>query len=200
MSKKWIQAVGTFNRADNSGQLVAVQPALEVNVPTERRESVLKISVETEGGQRLAEIPVTPEFGSCDDVVDEGTFQAFFELPEGAKVLRLMHADRELASFSTPPPRPPAEAAEAFGIGPRSGHSVPLMQAGPVDPNATYTLQAREKGSSLWQTLDVGLDRPDAGKVDINQFPDAAAIEVRVLKSSGFETNEVNSTEIDLSE
>jgi len=200
MSKRWIQAVGTFNRADHAGQFVAVQPARESSVPQELPESSLKVLVETESGQRLAEIPVTPDFGSCDDVVDEGTFQAFFELPEGARVLRLTHEGQELAVYSTPSPGPAADTADAFGLGPRSGHSVPLTQAGSTDPNATYTLQAREKGSSLWQTLDVGLDSPDAGQVDLNQFPDADAIEVRVLKSSGFDTEEVDRTEIHFSE
>lgn len=199
MTKTWIQAVGTFNRADKSGQFVAVQPARESSVPNKRLESPLKVLVETEGGQQLAEIPVTPDFGSCDDVVDEGTFQAFFELPEGARLLRLIHEEQELAVYFAPALRPVAETAEAFGLGPRSGHSVPLTQTGAADPNATYTLQAREKGSALWQTLDVGLDRPNAGNVDLNQFPDASAIEVRVLKSSGFETEEVDRTEIDFS-
>ncbi|WP_299810303.1 hypothetical protein [uncultured Roseibium sp.] len=197
MSKTCIQAVGIFNRADNSGQFVAVQPAKESYVPQQRPESALKVSVETEDGRRLAEIPVTPDFGSCDDVVDEGTFQTFFELPEGTKVLRLMHDGQELAVFST---SPPGAAAESFGLGLRRGHSVPLTQTGSADPNATYTLQAREKGGSLWQTLDIGLDRPDAGQVDLNQFPHADAIEVRVLKSTGFDTEEVDRTEIDFSE
>jgi hypothetical protein len=200
MTKTWIQAVGTFNREEKSGQFVAVQPARESSVPNLGREGPLKLSVETEGGQQLAEIPVTPDFGSCDDIVDEGTFQAFFELPEGAKLLRLMHEGQELAVYSAPALRPVAEATEAFGLGPRSGHLVPLTQSSAADPNATYTLQAREKGSALWQTLDVGLDRPDSGKVDLNQFPDASAIEVRVLKSSGFVTEEVDRTEIDFSE
>lgn len=200
MTKTWIQAVGTFNRADHSGEFVAVQPARESNMLRTQSASGLKISVETEDGQQLAEVPVTPEFGSCDDVVDEGTFQAFFELPEGAKLLRLMYEEQEVAVYAAPVTRRGPAAAEAFGLGPRSGHVVPLTQAGSADPDATYMLQAREKGTTLWQTLDVGLDRPDAGEVDLNQFPDARGIEVRVLKSSGFDTEEVERTEIDFSQ
>lgn len=200
MTKKWIQAVGTFNRAEHSGEFVAVQPARESNMLRAQSASGLKISVEAKDGKQLAEISVTPEFGSCDDVVDEGTFQAIFELPEGAKLLRLMYEGHDVALYAAPETLPGPAAAEAFGLGPRSGHVVPLTQAGSADPDATYMLQAREKGATLWQTLDIGLDRPDAGEVDLNQFPGARGIEVRVLKSSGFDTEEVDRTEIDFSQ
>ncbi len=199
MTKRLIQVVGTFNRADDSGDFVAVQPARTENLPSKRPESLLVVVVEDADGHRLDEIPVEPEFGSCDDVVDEGTFQAFLALPEGAAVLRLLYDGRELAVYASPTPAA-TPVAESFGLGPRRGHAVPLTRATPADPNATYTLQAREKGSKIWQTLDIGLERPDAGEVDLNQFPGAHAIEVRVLKFSGFATEEVDKTEIEFQE
>ncbi len=199
MAKTWIQALGTFNRVENSGGFFAVQPARESNLPAKQPESALVVVVENASGQRLEEFPVEPEFGSCDDEVDLGTFQAFLELPEGASVLRLLYQGRELAVYEAPAAAP-SPAVETFGLGPMRDHRVPLTQDSPADPNATYTLQAREKGSSVWQTLDIGLDRPDAGEVDLNQFPGARAIEVRVLKSSGFATKEIDKTEIEFGE
>jgi hypothetical protein len=198
MATKWIQVVGTFNRADHSGSFVAVQPAREENLPTERPESALTVVVEDAGGKRLTEVPVDPEFGSCDDIVDQGTFQSFLELPAEATTLRLLHEGRELSFFKSPDRA--AMAAESFGLGPRHGHSVALAHRTPADPNATYTLQAREKGASIWQTLDIGLARPDVGVVDINQFPGAHAIEVRVLKSSGFTSEEIDKKEINFND
>ncbi|GAA6179570.1 hypothetical protein NBRC116594_10080 [Shimia sp. NS0008-38b] len=200
MRATWIQAVGTFNRADNSGQFVSVQRASESSVSEDQNASSLHISVEDDGGKKLAEIPVSPAFGSCDDVVDVGTFQVFFKLPKDAKIFRLVHEDLEIAIYFTSAQQPTAPGTEALGLGPRTGHSVPLTQAGSPDPDATYTVQAREKGSDLWQTLDIGLDRPDAGQIDLNQFPNAEAIEVRVLKSSGFDLEEIDRAEIGFNE
>ena len=47
MAKKWIQAVGTFNRADHSGEFVAVQPARESNMLRAQSASGLLETIST---------------------------------------------------------------------------------------------------------------------------------------------------------
>jgi len=199
MSNNWIQVVGIYNRVDNSGEFIGIQPAENVNAPQNLPNTQLVISVENEGGEHLGRVPVTPNYGSCNDVVNEGTFQTFIELPINTSVLRLLHDGQQLAIYRAPI-LSPTSSPESFGLGVRTDHSVPLTQSSSAEPNSTYTVQARERGSSIWQTLDIGLDRPDKGVLDLNQFPGAAVIEVRVLKSSGFKTTEIDRTEIDFTE
>jgi hypothetical protein len=39
--------------------------------------------------------------------------------------------------------------------------------------------------------MATGLERPDVADVDVNQFPGASAIDMRVLRSNGLETTEI---------
>lgn len=59
----------------------------------------------------------------------------------------------------------------------------------------TYTVQARAAGENVWQTLAVGRNAPDI-EVDVNQFPSAEKIQVRVLMTNGFEQRTVGEHEI----
>ena len=194
MPQRWIQVVGVFDSQEKTGEIFGLQPA-----PTEHDNPVaegtdLSLAVLDQNEDVLSEVAVKPEFGSCGDEVQVGTFQVFVEAPADARSVSLRFKGEEISRMA---PGPAEQAVEHFGLGAREAHVVPLEQSGPADPNATYTLQAREKGTNIWETIDIGLDRPDAGRVDLNQFPGAGAIEVRVLKSSGFDSVEIDRSEID---
>lgn len=197
MSEMWIQVLGTFNPNLLSGAFIAVQPALPVNMLSEHAESELSLSAETKDGAQLETVPIDVDFGSCDDVIEEGTFQVFLKMPEGADILRLFYQGQELAVYEAPGAAP---EADGFGLGARRGHAIPLTHTGAAESNVTYMLQARETGRDMWQTLDVGLERLEAGEVDINQFPNARELEVRVLRSSGFGAEEIDRTKIKFGE
>jgi hypothetical protein len=59
----------------------------------------------------------------------------------------------------------------------------------------TYTVQARAVGEKVWQTLAVGRSVPDI-EVDVNQFPSAEKVQVRVFMTNGFEQRLVGEHEI----
>jgi hypothetical protein len=87
--------------------------------------------------------------------------------------------------------------------------SITLNQAQPSSPNRraltgppearqsgmTYTIQARAAGDKVWQTLAVGRSVPDI-EVDVNQFPAAKKVQVRVLMTNGFEARFVGEHEV----
>lgn len=50
----------------------------------------------------------------------------------------------------------------------------------------TYTVQARPAGEVSWQTISAGRSVPDS-EINVNQFPGAQKIEVRILMTNGFE-------------
>jgi len=189
-----IQVVGVFEPEKKTGEILGLQPAIagaDMPIP---EETGLSLAVLDQNENVLSEVAVKPEFGSCGDETEVGTFQAFVEAPDAAQAVSLRYEGEEIARMA---PGPAEHAAESFGFGIREAHTIPLEQETPADPNATYTLQAREKGTKIWETIDIGLDRPDAGRVDLNQFPGASAVEVRVLKSSGFDAVEIDRSEID---
>jgi hypothetical protein len=53
----------------------------------------------------------------------------------------------------------------------------------------TYTVQAKADGAP-WRTVALGLPLPSTD-IDVNQFPGARRLEIRVLQSDGFEESEV---------
>lgn len=195
MADRWIQVVGVFDTENAKGEISGVQPALPAYTPTAPKTSELSLAVLDGDDNVLFETPVEPELGSCDDVVNLATFQGFVDAPPKARAISLRLKGKEISRLVSNPAF--NASGESFGFGPQRDHTVPVISVNQPDPNATYTLQAREKGDPVWQTLDVGLAQPDATSVDINQFPGAKAIEVRFLKSQGFDSVEVSRKEID---
>lgn len=194
----WIQVVGVFDKASKTGEILGVQPAVKP-MPTQDDANELALVALDAVGTALAEVAVVPEYGSCGDEAEIGSFQTYLDLPDATRALSLRHEGAEIAQFVPDSPKVSVDA-ESFGLAPLSGHTVGLTHNAAEPSNATYTLQAREKGAAIWETLDIGLERPDAAKVDVNQFPGAKVIEVRVLKSSGFSNVAIDQKEIDFSQ
>lgn len=194
---KWIQVVGTFNATSSTGEILGVQPA-QVPAVTYYEVSDTKLIAQDAGGTGLAEVTVAPEYGSCGDDSEVGSFQVFMDLPEATRSLSLQHAGEEIAKFVPDSPQAAADG-ESFGFTPQAGHVLGLERSSPSETNASYVLQAREKGTGIWETLDIGVEVPEATSVDLKQFPDANVIEVRVLKSSGFSNVEIDRKEVDFS-
>ncbi len=194
----WIQVVGVFDSQANTGEILGVQPALAPKSAT-GEASEITLTALSGAGEVLAEVPVTPDYGSCDDNAEVGTFQIYIDLPSATRALSLQHQGVHLAQFV--PDDPAASAAgESFGLSPQADHRVRLEGTSGSPSNATYILQARPKGTTIWETLDIGLDRPETATVDLRQFPDAEVVEVRILKSSGFETVELDRQTFDFNE
>ena len=76
------------------------------------------------------------------------------------------------------------------GAGPDAPHRMLIESAALPTPGVTYSVQAKPDSSATWMTLAVGLDAPTS-EVNINQFPGAKSIDVRVLRTDGFTETEV---------
>ncbi len=193
----WIQVVGVIDSISGSGEILGVQPS-QAPMTEYESDGTTKLVALGADGAALAEAIVVLDFGSCADESKLGSFQTFMDLPDGTDSLSLQRDGAEIAQFK--PDSPEATAGgESFGFTPQAGHVVGLERSSPSDTNATYTLQARKKGMSVWETLDIGVHKPETAAVDLKQFPDADAIEVRILKSSGFTNVEIDRKEIDFS-
>lgn len=191
----WIQVVGIFDSLSKTGAILGVQPARAPKSEI-RETSDTKLVALGATGEALSETAVIPEYGSCGDEADVGSFQTFVDLPHATQSLSLQHLGAETSRFAPDVSAASAEG-ESFGLSLHAGHSATLEPVSPSATNASYILQAREKGTTIWETLDIGLESPDASPVDLKQFPDADVIEVRVLKSTGFESVEIDRREID---
>lgn len=191
----WIQVVGLFDSEAKTGEILGVQPAREPR-PSEAVASETTLVVLNGDSNIEVEVPVVLDFGSCGDETNVGSFQAYVDLPEGARALILQHDGAHLAQFVPDDPSA-ALSGESFGLAPQPGHMVGVESTPGSPSNASYTLQARPKGSAIWETLDIGLEQPETTSVDLRQFPDADLVEVRILKSSGFKTVEIDRHEVD---
>ena len=191
----WIQAVGTIDVVNSTGDILGVQSA---KVPPDSADiaSVATLVSLDVSGNVLASVDVAHDLGSCDDGVTVASFQVYIDLPEATRTLSLRLSGEEIASFSPDTPQP-SVAGSAFAAVPQDGHALGLTLSEDAPSNASYILQAREKGKTIWETLDIGLSAPETSSVDLRQFPDAEVVEVRVLKTSGFKEEEVDRHEID---
>jgi hypothetical protein len=66
-----------------------------------------------------------------------------------------------------------------------------------VREGVTYTVQVRPEGSEAWRTITVGRDTPET-EIDRNQFPGSRHVDVRVLRTTGFDENVVAEQKFDL--
>ncbi|MEP2781089.1 MAG: hypothetical protein ABJP33_01455 [Pseudoruegeria sp.] len=195
---KWIQVVGVFDAETYVGEILGVQPVREPKA-TVQGDSPTRLIAMDEGGTTLTDVPVVPEYGSCGDGALIGSFQVFLDLPDNTRAIVLMHEGNQIEQFV--PDVPTALAGgEGFDLAAGAGHSVDLASTGDAAPGGNYILQARAKGSNIWETLDIGIESPDTATVDLRQFPDAERVEVRVLKSTGFETVEIDRHDIEFPE
>jgi len=99
-----------------------------------------------------------------------------------------------------PPPETAAGAPE-MGLGPpprpgsaRMGYAAAGVAA---VSGVSYTVQARADSGGGWQTLSVGRPRPEF-EIDRNQFPGAAAVELRVLRVAGFRQTVIDTRRLEL--
>ncbi|EIM31151.1 hypothetical protein [Microvirga lotononidis] len=136
----------------------------------------------------------------------DGMIDVAIPFVEGMRRLVLLYAGKEAAVFEAGPP-----AAVAAG-GPASGPAI-AMGAAPLghpekremtvegvskgEPGVSYTVQVRPEGHQAWQTIAVGKNSPDF-QLDRNQFPGAASASVRVLRSTGFDSEVIDEKEVDL--
>lgn len=185
---KFAHIVGTFDLHNSTGTIDYVTP-VDIGIVSHAGDaSNLRLVGEGALGVEF-NMPVHPQRNSCAPDGESGTFEEFVPVTSGLKVVKLMVGGAVAAEYrrGADMPSPPVALA---GASPDKPYKLLLTAAAQPTSGVTYTVQARPEASSSWMTLAVGLDIANS-EVNVNQFPGAKEIEVRVLRSDGFSETEV---------
>lgn len=208
---KQIHVVGTVDLDKKSGKIRYVNPA-EVGLalaggaaPANRNADVpekVVLQLEDAAGTVLSSVDALVRLGTRSDSAGRvGLIQEDIPYVANVKRIRLLLDGKELDVFEGGG-RPAAISPNAnivlSGAAPGQPNRVPLgAAAAAAEPGITYTVQARPSLSDPWHTLAVGRPTP-AIDIDFNQFPNAKQLQVRVLRTNGFDEAVVDERSIDL--
>jgi hypothetical protein len=183
--------VGTFNLAERTGTIDYVTP---VNVATESsdlKDEGIHLIGEDAAKKLLFDKVVNPQRNSCAPDTQKGTFEEFVPVSPQLRSIRLAIGGSTAAEFSRGAKSAPgAITFSAPNLDKPNRLSLDAIVAVPTSQGVTYAVQAKAEGSDHWQTLAVGLPTPNTN-VDVNQFPGAKSVDVRILQSDGFSETEV---------
>lgn len=185
---KFAHIVGTFDLHNATGTIDYVTPVTVGTVSSAGTPTKLHLVGEGATGVEF-DMPVHPQRNSCAPDGATGTFEEYVPVTPGLMVVKLMVGDTVAAEYrrGADVPSPPVSLAGASLDKP---YKLLLQAAAQPTSGVTYSVQARPDTSSSWMTLAVGLDVANS-EVNVNQFPGAKAIEVRVLRTDGFSETEV---------
>ncbi|MFO1323637.1 MAG: hypothetical protein U1F15_06195 [Burkholderiales bacterium] len=207
--EKMIHVVGTVDLDHRTGQIRYVNPA-EVGIRSEAGaakrnaefpEKVV-LQLEDAAGAVLASVEALVRLGSRSENAGRvGLIQEDVPYAPNVKRIRLLLDGQQLDVFEGggPPAAVDANAGIALaGAAPGAPNRV-AMGAAPASAEAgiTYTVQARPADAKSWLTLAVGQRTPKID-IDFNQFPNAKRLDVRVLRTNGFDEAVVNEQSVDL--
>jgi hypothetical protein len=208
---KQIHVVGTVDLDKKSGKIRYVNPA-EVGLglasgaaPGNRNVDVpekVVLQLEDAAGAVLSSVDALVRLGTRGDSAGRvGLIQEDIPYVANVKRIRLMLDGKELDVFEgggLPAAISPNASIALSGAAPGQPNRVPLAAApAAAEPGITYTVQARPSPSDAWHTLAVGRPTP-AIDIDFNQFPNAKQLQVRVLRTNGFDEAVVDERSIDL--
>jgi hypothetical protein len=185
---KFAHIVGTFDLRQSTGTIDYVTPVEIATVPSDGGASSLRLVGEGVSGV-VFDRPVHPQRNSCAPNAESGTFEEFVPVTPALTVVKLMVGATVAAEYRRGPqtPSPPVTLA---GASPDKPYKLLIKAAAQPTSGVTYSVQARTDSSTSWMTLAVGLDVANS-EVNVNQFPGAKQIEVRVLRTDGFSETEV---------
>ena len=185
---KFAHVVGTFDLRDSTGTIDYVTPVDVATVSSVGDASNLRLVGEGTSGV-VFDRPVHPQRNSCAPDGESGTFEEFVPVTPGLTVVKLMVGTAVAAEYrrGLDGPSPPVTLA---GASPDRPYKLLIEAAAQPTSGVTYSVQARPDSSTSWMTLAVGLDVANS-EVNVNQFPGAKEIEVRVLRTDGFSETEV---------
>lgn len=184
-----IHIVGRYNFETGTGTIDYVTPVRRAIAPAPGNDARLELLAERADNSILCRIQVAPHVNSCEFGATAGVFQEVVAHDPDLACLRLLVEGREVARYQAADP-----IMEVAGIrvealdAPASNRKVLTSVNAP--PDTHFTVQMRAVEDTAWITIAIGLDQPDT-EIDPNQFPEAAAVELRVLATRGFEEREV---------
>lgn len=182
---------GTFDLDRKKGTIDYVIP-VKVAVQSEDFEDEgIKLIGFDGADQQIVDKKVNPQRNSCAPHAPTGTFDEYIPVSPQLRRIKLMIKGVEAAQFTRGVSVSPAMVAMG-GPDPGSPNRFWLdaVQTLTPSPGVTYTVQAKAEHEPNWQTIAVGLPVPSTN-IDVNQFPGAKSVSVRVLQSDGFSESKV---------
>jgi hypothetical protein len=183
--------VGTFNLEQGTGTIDYVTPVQIAAESADLADEGLRLVGEDEANHRLFEKVVNPQRNSCAPTMQRGTYEEFVPAPSKLRRIKLLIQGAVAAEFV----RGSATGGGTVAFGapiPDAPHRFALAASSGLAPapGVTYIVQAKPADAPVWHTIGVGLKTPST-EVDVNQFPGAKRIAVRVLRSDGFSETEI---------
>jgi hypothetical protein len=186
----WAQVIGTYDLKAARGEIRSMLPTKRTSGWHKGGEDRVRLKGLDAAGTVLFDIAVNPLTPSCGAIGDQRLFQELVPVTPALHSVRLVIDGQEThVHFAGS-----AEPKGRVSLGaPRAGreHRIPIAGDAPAEPSVSYIVQARPEGDTRWHTMAAGLAELTAVDIDINQFPGAAALDVRVLRTNGLETTEV---------
>lgn len=185
---RFVQIAGTYDLHAHRGEIASLQPASAGIVQEGEGNDRVHLTGYSRSGDKLFEHVVHTMVNSCAPNPEAGTFEELVPALEGLARIDLTIDGERAAEFVAG--QPPGARGVGLAAGVRA-HALAIASETEEAANVSYTVQARASGSELWETVAVGLPTPDRSDVDINQFPGAVRLEVRVLQNNGLTETEV---------
>lgn len=203
--KNLVHVVASVNLDAATGQILYVNPS---HVPSGGVEAAagmggdeVTLVARDADGRELLRLHPEVRLDSCHDADDPllGLIQQDVGVVPGMRSIDLQIGDKVVDTFVAG--RPVAAAVPEFGLGPESAEAEHrrTFGAGPIpkERGVSYVIQAKPDNASTWSTLAVGQDRPNV-TIDKNQFPGATELEVKVIRSTGFSEDIIETQTIPL--
>ncbi|MFJ2689425.1 hypothetical protein [Pseudomonas sp. NPDC087336] len=191
----WAQIIGTFDLVTRRGEILSMQPSKVAFASIKGGEDRVRIRGLDEDGEVLFDLAVNPMTPSCGNTGTSRMFEEFVPVQDQLKVIRLYVDGAEAATYA------PGMAQQHLKLSlgqplTEKLHRIPIEadSAPPIEASVTYLLQVKPEGDNRWHTMATGMDRPDAVEVDVNQFPGAKTLEIRILRTNGLATTTVLET------
>lgn len=185
----WAQVIGAYDLTVRKGEIQSMMPASIAFASLPGGEERVRLRGLDQDEAMLFDLAVNPLTPSCGVVGERRVFEEYVPVTPKLATVRLYIDGVPAADYApgSPEPRGQLEIAPTRGASP---YRLPIEGDVEEEPGVSYVVQARPDGDRRWHTLAAGLLQPKV-QVDINQFPGAKALDVRVLRTNGLETSEV---------
>lgn len=196
---QFVHVVATVNLREGTGEILYVNPTTTAPaLAAPNKHGVELQALDANGRVLVTNKPQVLFEGRHDDPLPRaGLVSADLPFVPGMQEVRLLINGQVASRHVAGAMDPLADAAIVLGGPPPDSPNRRTLSAPPEARRGgvTYTVQARAQGQAAWQTLAIGRSTPDV-EVDVNQFPQADKIRVRVLMTNGFEQRLVAEREI----
>jgi hypothetical protein len=181
-----IHVVATVNLTKVQGKINFVHPLSQGLVSGIERDSTVILRFKRADEQVLREYPVGVKLRSCIDPGEDrtGLVDATIGVEVEARIVELLVAGQLVDIYRGSERLPAVRALKRMATGPEHLRVAWESDAQPGEHH-TYIIQASTDEGRTWQTLAVGLTKPDY-TIDRSNFQGARQVQVRVIVTNGF--------------